>query len=76
MSRIPEYLSDPRSFRIGLMDARSIFRAEGRYTEDTDLSGAWSFLYFERPVVVPEGFESLPLSSFKDEITVPGEIHL
>lgn len=76
MSRIPEYLSNPRSFRIGLMDARSIFRAEGRYTEDTDLSGAWSFLYFERPEDVPEGFESLPLSSFKDEITVPGEIQL
>ena len=76
MSRIPEYLSDPRSFRIGLMDARSIFRAEGRYTEDTDLSGAWSFLYFERPEDVPEGFESFTLSSFKDEITVPREIQL
>lgn len=76
MSRIPGYLGDPRSFRIGLMDARSIFRAEGRYTEDADLSGKWSFLYFERPEDVPEGFESLPLSSFKDEITVPGEIQL
>ena len=76
MSRIPGYLGDPRSFRIGLMDARSIFRAEGRYTEDADLSGKWSFLYFERPEDVPEGFESLPLSSFTDEITVPGEIQL
>ena len=76
MSNIPAYLTDAKTYEINRLAKRSIFKTEGKYTKEIDLSGEWAFRYFERADEVPEGFENKGGDFFSFKITVPGEIQM
>ena len=76
MNEKPDYLTDPRVFELNREESRSIFKAEGEYCEDIDLSGNWNFRYFSTPEEVPAGFQHMDASFFSSTIEVPGEIQM
>ena len=76
MSNIPAYLTDAKTYEINRLAKRSIFKTEGKYTKEIDLSGEWAFRYFKRADEVPEGFENKGGDFFSFKITVPGEIQM
>ena len=76
MNEKPDYFTDPRVFELNREESRSIFKAEGEYCEDIDLSGNWNFRYFSTPEEVPAGFQHMDASFFSSTIEVPGEIQM
>ena len=76
MSKKPEYLTDPRTYKINRLDSRSIFSVEGIYNEEINLSGEWRFRYFQTPEEVPKDFQTFTSSFFTSTIRVPGEIQM
>ena len=71
------YLTNPETFKVNRMDARSIFRLSATNGSVEDLSGTWKFEYYRHTSEAPDNFTASDYDITRlEDIKVPGMIEL